>query len=44
VRDTLAAVHRYTDAIEAAGLADVQLVAPWFATVVGTDTYVDQLW
>jgi hypothetical protein len=44
VRDTLERVRRYTDAIEAAGLADVQLVAPWFATVIGTDTYVDQLW
>ena len=28
VRDVLAGVHRYTDAIEAEGLADVRLVAP----------------
>ena len=34
----------YTDAVEKAGLADVLLVAPFFRTVVGTDTYVDQLW
>jgi hypothetical protein len=27
-----------------AGLADVHLVAPFFRTVVGTDTYVDELW
>ena len=44
VRDVLAGVRRYTDAIEAEGLADIRLVAPWFATVVGTDTYVDELW
>jgi hypothetical protein len=44
VRDTLDAVKAYTDAIEAEGLADVQLVAPFFRTIVGTDTYVDQLW
>jgi hypothetical protein len=44
VRTTIDAVHAYTDAIEAAGLADIRLVAPFFATVIGTDTYVDQLW
>jgi hypothetical protein len=44
VRSTIDAVHAYTDAIEAAGLADIRLVAPFFATVIGTDTYVDQLW
>jgi hypothetical protein len=44
VIDTLAALRRYTDGIEAAGLADVLLVAPFVRTVVGTDTYVDQLW
>jgi hypothetical protein len=36
--------HRYTDAVEAAGLARTLLVAPWYRTVLGTDTYVDQLW
>ena len=34
----------YTDAVEAAGLADVHLVAPFFRTVVGTDTYANELW
>jgi len=37
-------VRAYTDAIADAGLADVRLVAPFFRTIVGTDTYVDQLW
>jgi hypothetical protein len=44
VRDVVDRVHRYTDAVEQAGLADVLLVAPWFATKIGTDTYVDELW
>jgi hypothetical protein len=44
VRDALAGLRRYTDAIEQSGLATVGLVAPFFRTVVGTDTYVDQLW
>jgi hypothetical protein len=37
-------VRAYTDAVESAGLADVRLVAPFFRTVLGTDTYTDQLW
>jgi hypothetical protein len=44
--DTESAVGRvraYTDAVEAAGLAELLLGAPFFATVVGTDAYVDQL-
>jgi hypothetical protein len=36
-------VRRYTDGVESAGLADLLLAAPFFRTVVGTDTYVDQL-
>jgi hypothetical protein len=44
VRDTVDRFHAYTDGIEKAGLASIGLVAPFFATVVGTDTYVDQLW
>lgn len=36
--------HVYTAAIEATGLATTVLVAPFLRTVVGTDTYVDQLW
>ena len=34
----------YAAAIEASGLATVQLVAPFIPTVVGTDAYTDQLW
>jgi hypothetical protein len=44
VRDCLAGLRAYTDGIEAAGLADTRLVAPFFRTHVGTDAYVDQLW
>jgi hypothetical protein len=44
VRDTLDRVRRYTEGIERAGLADILLVAPWFATKIGTDAYVDELW
>ena len=44
--DTEAAVDRvrtYTEAVESGGLANLLLAAPFFRTVVGTDTYVDQL-
>jgi hypothetical protein len=44
VRGALDRFHAYTDGVEKAGLADLCLVAPFFRTVVGTDTYVDQLW
>jgi hypothetical protein len=44
VRDALPPLRAYTDAIAAAGLGTVHLVAPFFRTVAGTDTYVDQLW
>ncbi|MCB0993623.1 MAG: hypothetical protein KDB21_00935 [Acidimicrobiales bacterium] len=44
VRGEMERLHRYTDAVEAAGLATTQLVAPWFRTVPGTDKYVDELW
>jgi hypothetical protein len=44
VPDSLASVHAYTDALESDGLANVQLAAPFFRTVIGTDKYVDQLW
>jgi hypothetical protein len=44
VDDALAQVRGYTDAIAAADLATLHLVAPFLRTVVGTDTYVDQLW
>jgi hypothetical protein len=44
VRGLTERLHAYTDAIEAEGLATVRLVAPFFRTVIGTDTYTDQLW
>jgi hypothetical protein len=44
VRDVLDPVRAYTDAVEAEGLARLQLAAPFFTTVVGTDRYVDQIW
>ena len=36
-------VRTYTEGVVAAGLADLLLAAPFFRTVVGTDTYVDEL-
>jgi hypothetical protein len=44
VTESLERLRTYTDAVADAGLADVHLVAPFFRTVVGTDTYVDELW
>ncbi|HEV3227287.1 MAG TPA: hypothetical protein VGZ52_10645 [Acidimicrobiales bacterium] len=44
VADALPAIHEYTDSIEANNLATVRLVAPFFRTKVGTDTYIDELW
>jgi len=44
VRETLGAFRAYTDALAADGLADTALVAPFLRTIVGTDTYVDQIW
>lgn len=44
VRASLPAFRTYTDRLAAEGLAEVLLVAPFVSTVVGTDTYVDQLW
>ena len=37
-------IVRYCDAIETSGLATVALAAPFIPTIVGTDTYTDQLW
>jgi len=34
----------YGAAIDASGVARVALAAPFLATVIGTDTYTDQLW
>jgi hypothetical protein len=44
VRDALPALHSYTDRIAADGLATTRLVAPFVRTIVGTDTYVGELW
>jgi hypothetical protein len=44
--DTVAAldqVRDVTEAVESAGTAVLQLAAPFFRTVVGTDAYVDEL-
>jgi len=34
----------YGEAINASGLATVALAAPFIPTIIGTDTYTDQLW
>jgi hypothetical protein len=44
VREVLDRFRRYTDRVAADGLADNALVAPFLRTVVGTDTYVAELW
>ena len=44
VREAVKGLRDYTDAVEKAGLADTQLVAPFFRTTPGKDTYLDQLW
>jgi hypothetical protein len=44
VRDALSPLRAYTERIESERLATTRLVAPFLRTVVGTDTYVDQLW
>lgn len=36
--------HAYAEAVDASGLGRVILAAPFIPTVVGTDTYADQLW
>ena len=37
-------VRHAAKALEASGLATVRLAAPFVPTVVGTDTYADELW
>jgi hypothetical protein len=44
VRTVIDRFRAYTDAVTADGLGTVRLVAPFFRTVIGTDTYTDQLW
>ncbi len=43
VDDVAAAIRAYTDGVEADGTAHLLLAAPFLPTIVGTDTYVDQL-
>jgi hypothetical protein len=38
------AFHDYAKTIVAGGVGKVTFAAPFLATVVGTDTYTDQLW
>jgi hypothetical protein len=44
VRASLPRLRAYTDRLDREGLADTLLVAPFLRTVVGTDTFADQLW
>ena len=44
VRAPLERFRSYTQALESAGLAKAQLVAPLIRTVPGTDRYVEELW
>jgi hypothetical protein len=44
VREALPRFRTYTDRLDADGLADTLLVAPFLRTEVGTDRYVDELW
>jgi hypothetical protein len=44
VREQVSRVRAYTDAVDRSGIAEVLLAAPFLRTVVGTDTYTDQLW
>lgn len=44
VRDSLEGLRAYTAAVASRGLADARFAAPFIRTIVGTDTYVDQLW
>ena len=38
------AIHAYADEVAERGLGTVTFAAPFIPTVVGTDTYTDQLW
>ena len=43
-RDEWARFHDYADALATAGQGRVAFAAPFIPTIVGTDTYTDQLW
>ena len=36
--------HAYADGLAASGKGTVSFAAPFVPTIVGTDTYTDQLW
>jgi hypothetical protein len=38
------AVRRYAEALESSGAGSVTFAAPFLPTIVGTDTYTDELW
>jgi hypothetical protein len=42
--DAWSAVHRYARSLEASGAGAVTFAAPFVPTIVGTDTYADELW
>jgi hypothetical protein len=42
--DSWPAVHRYADSLEASGAGTTTFAAPFVPTIVGTDTYCDELW
>ena len=44
VRASIDWFRAYTEALAELDLADTALVAPFLRTIVGTDTYVDQIW
>ena len=44
VRESWDRVLAYVDRINASGLATVVFASPFFRTVLGTDTYTDELW
>jgi hypothetical protein len=37
-------VRAYAEAVDASGLGRVVFCAPFRPTIIGTDTYTDQLW
>lgn len=43
-KESIDTLKAYADAAEQAGIAKLSLCAPFKKTIVGTDTYADQLW
>jgi hypothetical protein len=42
--DVWPAVQQYAEALEASAAGRVSFAAPFLPTIVGTDTYTDELW